>query len=188
MDKEFALQYQQEKWYKLSGRIKARDHNTCQMCGCNDKPMKVHHLYYEPNITDVPDQALITLCEDCHEMQHQCRKEISNEIQRLRWYLTDVEIRMILREIYDHVRNNKQFKQRDLEPTKTLIGKNNWCKEYKAWVNNLAKWRKGVRIQLNKEEAIKMFASGTTPIGPEYLKEVKKWFKETYNEDIEDYI
>ena len=44
--KEFLAQYKTKEWYELSKKIKARDHNTCQMCGRNDVPLSVHHLKY----------------------------------------------------------------------------------------------------------------------------------------------
>ena len=43
---DFLKQYQTKEWYEISRRIKARDHNTCQMCGRNDVPLSVHHMYY----------------------------------------------------------------------------------------------------------------------------------------------
>lgn len=187
MDKEFEQQYFSKEWRDLSGKIKSRDHNTCQMCGCNDKPMIVHHLYYEPNVTDVPDDALITLCSDCHQKQHNSRKELKNELDKLRFYLTDVEIRMILVDIYENISYDGRFEKRSLEPTKHLVHLARWHQDFKLWYNNLAKWRKRIRLQKYKEEAIQMFASGTTPIGVGYLGELKQWFNKTYKEDIENY-
>lgn len=69
---DFLKQYQRKEWYDVSKRIKARDNNTCQMCGRNDRPLAVHHLYYPKSgdICDVPDDTLITLCEDCHKRMH----------------------------------------------------------------------------------------------------------------------
>ena len=75
--KEFLAQYQTKEWYELSRQIKARDHNTCQMCGRNDVPLSVHHLKYGENGSlFVDDNCLITLCDRCHKINHEYKKNI----------------------------------------------------------------------------------------------------------------
>lgn len=68
--KDFLAQYQDKRWYELSKRIKARDKNTCQMCGRNDKPVSVHHKVYreDSNVWDYSDDELICICDRCHEI------------------------------------------------------------------------------------------------------------------------
>lgn len=104
MDKdEFFSQYQSEEWNKLSKRIMIRDHFTCQICGKKNVKLNVHHLYYpkDGHILEVPDSALITVCEDCHNKLHEQRKLIYPTIQLLREKVTDFELIAILRSIYN---------------------------------------------------------------------------------------
>ena len=91
--KEFLAQYKTKEWYELSKKIKARDHNTCQMCGRNDVPLSVHHLKYgEDGSLFVDDDCLITLCDRCHKINHEYKKNIPEMIENLREFLTDYEI------------------------------------------------------------------------------------------------
>ena len=85
MDKtDFLKQYQSKEWYDTSKRIKARDHNTCQMCGRNDVPLSVHHRYYGENGSLlVPDNALITLCEKCHYIETTSKQSLYEILNQL---------------------------------------------------------------------------------------------------------
>ena len=96
--KEFLAQYQTKEWYELSRQIKARDHNTCQMCGRNDVPLSVHHLQYgkDGSIFDIGAFTLITLCDNCHKLIHLYRNNIDNIINLSRGFMTDYEIYAIL--------------------------------------------------------------------------------------------
>lgn len=81
---EFLNQYKTKEWYETSKRIKARDHNTCQMCGRNDRPLSVHHRYYGKNGSlKVPDDALITLCDSCHEQETYDKGGLYEHVKRL---------------------------------------------------------------------------------------------------------
>ena len=95
---EFLAQYQTREWLELSKQIKARDHNTCQMCGRNDVPLSVHHLQYglDGDIFDVGAFTLITLCDDCHKTNHLLRQNMNGILRLLRGFLTDYEIYAIL--------------------------------------------------------------------------------------------
>ena len=57
-----------------------RDNFTCQFCDAADKTLNVHHWYYGKEPWDVPNEALITTCEDCH-------KEETDERRRAEEYL-----------------------------------------------------------------------------------------------------
>lgn len=127
-NEEFFKQYQTKEWYDISKRIKARDHNTCQMCGCNDKPLSVHHLRYGENgsIYDVPDSALITLCEDCHQKQHLAKKDILSTIDDFRWIgYTDYEISLILRKLlYNNIGSTEEVYLKKLNKWRLQITEN----------------------------------------------------------------
>lgn len=59
------------KWQKKRLKIMERDNFTCRICGNKDETLNVHHICYdggEPWDTD--DELLITLCETCHNNEH----------------------------------------------------------------------------------------------------------------------
>ena len=67
-----------DDWKSKRDKILKRDNYTCRYCGKTDCVLQVHHKYYNvyPNGTkpkpwDYPDDALITLCDDCHKRVHQ---------------------------------------------------------------------------------------------------------------------
>lgn len=103
MDKKaFFAQYQSDEWKQLSQKIMKRDHYTCQLCGCSNARLNVHHLYYPKsgNILDVPDRALITLCEKCHTVMHSQKDLITPTIKLIRRHITDFEILALLRALF----------------------------------------------------------------------------------------
>lgn len=60
------------RWIKRRNEILSRDHNTCVMCGAQDKYLHVHHLKYivRRKPWEYSDDDLVTLCEDCHQRVH----------------------------------------------------------------------------------------------------------------------
>lgn len=70
-----------DNWKIKRDNILKRDNYTCRYCGRHDGILQVHHKYYNiyPNGTrpkpwDYPDDALITLCDDCHKRVHKNTK------------------------------------------------------------------------------------------------------------------
>lgn len=68
------------KWKYRRKQILKRDHYQCQWCGNKDN-LQIHHKYYskypdgkkcEP--WDYPDEAFITLCDECHKKVHSKKK------------------------------------------------------------------------------------------------------------------
>jgi 5-methylcytosine-specific restriction endonuclease McrA len=57
------------RWEKKRLEILYRDNNICQQCG--DSGNQIHHKEYlmgrEP--WDYPDEYLITLCHECHQIE-----------------------------------------------------------------------------------------------------------------------
>lgn len=84
--KDFKKQYLTKKWYELSKRIKARDKNTCQMCGRHDKPVSVHHLVYheERKVWEYNDDELICICDDCHKLLTDASAEMYEDYKRVK--------------------------------------------------------------------------------------------------------
>lgn len=65
-----------DRWYAKRRKILDRDNHKCQWCGKTTN-LQVHHKYYNvypngkhPKPWDYPDNALITLCHDCHVKYH----------------------------------------------------------------------------------------------------------------------
>jgi len=55
---------------KRKARLKL-DHYTCQSCGATDVPLHVHHT---GGYADIPNESLtwlVSVCEDCHKLQHE---------------------------------------------------------------------------------------------------------------------
>lgn len=61
------------RWQKRRLEILERDGWKCQEPDCGDKTatLHVHHRWYEPGADpwDAGDDALVTLCESCHEAE-----------------------------------------------------------------------------------------------------------------------
>ena len=71
-----------EEWKEKRNHILMRDGCQCQWCGSTTN-LNVHHKYYlqYPNHRKVkpwnyPDDALITLCRDCHKKAHQKKVKV----------------------------------------------------------------------------------------------------------------
>jgi hypothetical protein len=56
-------------WQRKKNGILERDNYTCQWCTDTLSNLQVHHLFYLPNKLpwEYPDEALLTLCEVCHQ-------------------------------------------------------------------------------------------------------------------------
>ena len=68
----YELLLQDPRWKRKAYYIKKRDENNCVICGGTNN-IQVHHLNYGKSIEpwDVPNEWLVTLCEDCHKKVHQ---------------------------------------------------------------------------------------------------------------------
>lgn len=58
------------RWQKKRLEILERDKFTCQLCGDKRSLLVVHHLIYNNEPWDCPNNQLITICEDCHKKLH----------------------------------------------------------------------------------------------------------------------
>ena len=62
------------KWQKKRLEIMERDCFKCRVCDDDGKSLHVHHIFYDnkfKNPWDYPNDLLITLCEDCHSLEHE---------------------------------------------------------------------------------------------------------------------
>lgn len=71
-------------WQARRLEILKRDHFECRNCGAKDKTLNVHHIKYSGKPWEVESKFLITLCEDCHDKEHQFRDDqIQNIVDHL---------------------------------------------------------------------------------------------------------
>lgn len=80
--KSYAEKLKDPRWQKRRLRILERDGWACRVCGDTESTLHVHHVYYESNPWDVPDDALRTLCEWCHDDEHHGRPRTDDAIRR----------------------------------------------------------------------------------------------------------
>lgn len=75
------------RWQKKRLKILERDEFTCRMCGADDITLHVHHKRYRYGADpwDITDDALVTLCEGCHENE----SEVSGALSDLRAVAAD---------------------------------------------------------------------------------------------------
>lgn len=76
----YAEKLKDPRWQKKRLLIMQRDNFTCRFCGDNESTLNVHHLSYSANPWDTPDDELITICEDCHQYEHDNRKNIEDQL------------------------------------------------------------------------------------------------------------
>lgn len=68
----FKEQYQHPNWQRMRMFVLNRDKYTCVNCKARDKTLHAHHLKYKPDcyVWNVPHWYIVTLCEDCHSLEH----------------------------------------------------------------------------------------------------------------------
>lgn len=90
MYKEYAGKLLDPRWQRKKSEIQIRDNFTCQICGSNTDTLHVHHLSYAPfgrEPWDVPNSALLTLCDDCHKNEETHKRWINDTFMRAFGYL-----------------------------------------------------------------------------------------------------
>jgi cytochrome c553 len=75
------------RWQKKRLEILERDDFTCQSCCDTETTLNVHHKYYQKcDPWEYNNEALLTLCEDCHSKESRirsyCEKNILRELRR----------------------------------------------------------------------------------------------------------
>jgi ribosomal protein S27AE len=81
MQLDYKEQLADARWLKKRNEIIERDNYTCQKCGATSH-LNVHHLSYERNrlAWEYPNEKLITLCEQCHAMEHKNTRPYVGEV------------------------------------------------------------------------------------------------------------
>src|SRR5262245_104463 len=55
------------RWQKRRLKILERDEWRCQRCCATDRELQIHHHWYITGFPwEAPDDALVTLCRECH--------------------------------------------------------------------------------------------------------------------------
>lgn len=70
------------RWQRRRLQILERDEWRCQGCSSASKTLHVHHRYYEAGKEpwEYADDALVTVCEDCHEEERTRRRDLEEEL------------------------------------------------------------------------------------------------------------
>jgi len=66
--------FKDPRWQKKRLEILQRDGFKCRECKSEDKTLNVHHIIYFEYCTDpwgYNDNFLTTLCDDCHDIEHE---------------------------------------------------------------------------------------------------------------------
>lgn len=73
----YAEQLKSPKWQRRRLEILSRDNFTCTLCKNSENTLHVHHKYYVSGLKpwEHEDEALTTLCEDCHDIVEFLKKE-----------------------------------------------------------------------------------------------------------------
>ena len=84
------------RWQKKRLEIFERDGWACASCDDKNNTLVCHHRYYLPGKEpwDYPEDALVTLCEDCHEGETEYREDVERDLimtLRKTWWFTEIE-------------------------------------------------------------------------------------------------
>lgn len=74
-----SIKEQYPHWQRKCLEIFRRDCWECRCCGETNKQLNVHHLYYDNDlhVWDYDNEALVTVCNDCHKLLHSELKKLS---------------------------------------------------------------------------------------------------------------
>lgn len=72
------------RWQKMRLQVYERDGFKCRSCHSEDRTLHAHHTYYRYGADpwDYPASSIITLCESCHDEEHECMQDVTNMIVR----------------------------------------------------------------------------------------------------------
>ena len=143
-------------WQKKRLQILSRDNFTCQICGHDDKTLHVHHLYYESGMNpwEYPEDAMITLCEDCHKSEHESKKNILKVIDQLNHSgFTMIEIESML----EYASYMFYHKHDVLDLIGNIDGddceQDYWGLDFPDCIcKRLSKWRKAIYGRMDKDK------------------------------------
>ena len=98
-----------DRWQIKSYEIKQRDDYECQICGSFEQ-LNVHHVTYIKDKLpwDYPYNYLITLCKNCHVIEH----KILRALKKFNIYPVKALIMGLLAiDIYNKIQNGEELKE-----------------------------------------------------------------------------
>jgi len=92
---KYSEKFKDPRWQKKRLKVLERDDWACQICLDDEATLHIHHRYYNKNTDpwDYPMDALVTLCEMCHEEETEMRSTIEQtllKVLRERFFSSDV--------------------------------------------------------------------------------------------------
>lgn len=103
---------QTDYWKMVSEQARINAHFKCQLCGCKDKKLNVHHNTYEHRGEEFKHmEDLICLCEDCHNFYH--RKAFLEWVKQCYEILNEHNDELIQRNNELEQRNNELEQEKD---------------------------------------------------------------------------
>lgn len=114
----YAEKLRDPRWQKKRLEIMQRANFKCELCGCDDETLNIHHGFYEYGYLrkykqpwDYPSKTLWCLCENCHLTAHQYFNDIHEQIAM--FHINDLELlSWILNVVFKKV-NEVPFDYRD---------------------------------------------------------------------------
>ena len=182
----YSEKYKTAQWQQKKCEILVRDNFTCQVCGfsSNDdanssKLLHVHHRYYikgKDEVWDYPNEALITLCEDCHAKEHSFDGSlIQNAIQNaLNSGVLGIEIVEAVNNMANKMKCHMPKNQSFLIPNKNLASRT------ATKQNTLSVQIKTSKLHKTKKELLGELAIFANQYDANYLQEfIDYWFEYT---------
>lgn len=79
----YYLKLKDPRWQRKRLQILERDNFTCSYCGDQESELHVHHHYYDfgKEIWDYQNEALSTLCINCHQKETINTKNIKSSLR-----------------------------------------------------------------------------------------------------------
>lgn len=75
-EKTYIQKLQDPRWQRKRLEIMQRDDFKCRHCEADDKPLQIHHIAYNfKDPWDIEDRLLISLCNECHDIETGAVKE-----------------------------------------------------------------------------------------------------------------
>ena len=96
--KQYAAKLRDPRWQRKRLEVLERDEFTCQLCCDSTSTLMVHHRYYEGGRDpwDYPMGALVTLCEICHQHEHEERpsaeRALLDALRRADFMADDIKV------------------------------------------------------------------------------------------------
>jgi 5-methylcytosine-specific restriction endonuclease McrA len=96
----YLKKFKDPRWQKMRLEVLNRDEFTCQLCFDSESTLNVHHRYYlsDSDPWEYPLEALVTLCETCHESETESRPQEERALLRaVREHFFSAEVNTLAR-------------------------------------------------------------------------------------------